>query len=87
MDEPLTKKGAAQLLQDTFDLIGGTAAFARWAQDNPDKFYPIWSKLVPASLQVKETRDIQVTVSWLRPNRLSYKDQHEIQDLPHTPVH
>jgi hypothetical protein len=41
-------------LEQAFTTIGGHAALARWARNNPTEFYRLWAKLLP--------RDINATV-------------------------
>ena len=41
-------------LNDAFDLIGGAARLAMWADTNPTEFYRLWSKMCP--------KDISTTV-------------------------
>jgi hypothetical protein len=33
-----------------FEEIGGKKALARWAKKNPDKFYPLFAKLIPVEV-------------------------------------
>lgn len=35
--------------QDAFLMIGGISRLALWANANPDKFYPLYSKLMPST--------------------------------------
>lgn len=35
--------------QSAFEIIGGVNRLALWANANPDKFYPLYSKLLPAT--------------------------------------
>lgn len=35
--------------QRSFDMIGGVPRMALWANANPDKFYPLYSKLLPST--------------------------------------
>lgn len=35
--------------QQAFDLIGGTTRLTLWANQNPDKFYPLYAKLMPST--------------------------------------
>jgi hypothetical protein len=35
--------------QQAFQLIGGVPRMALWANANPDKFYPLYSKLLPST--------------------------------------
>lgn len=40
---------------DTFDGIGGTDAFRKWAQANPSEFYKIAARLIPTESHVEVT--------------------------------
>lgn len=44
-----------KLLQDilarAFDSVGGEKAFVAWAKRNPDDFYKLWAKQLPAHLK------------------------------------
>lgn len=35
--------------QQAFQMIGGVPRMALWANANPDKFYPLYSKLMPST--------------------------------------
>lgn len=35
--------------QYAFDMIGGTTRLTLWANQNPDKFYPLYAKLMPST--------------------------------------
>jgi hypothetical protein len=35
--------------QDAFRMIGGVQRMALWANANPDKFYPLYTKLLPST--------------------------------------
>lgn len=42
--------------QQAFEIAGGTTRLALWANANPDKFFPLYAKLLPAtSYQFNET--------------------------------
>jgi hypothetical protein len=36
----------------SFEIIGGVNRLALWAHANPDKFYPLYAKLLPATTQL-----------------------------------
>jgi hypothetical protein len=38
-----------QAFTQAFELIGGTTRLTLWANKNPDKFYPLFAKLLPAT--------------------------------------
>lgn len=46
-----------------FYAIGGEAAFAKWAKNNPDEYYKIYAKLLPIHLQAGVTKDINVYIT------------------------
>lgn len=64
---------AAKAFQQAFDMIGGVPRLALWADQNPTKFYTLYSKLVPATAEVDIKKDINVTISWASNERLSYQ--------------
>jgi hypothetical protein len=66
---------AAKAFQQAFDMIGGVPRLALWADQNPTKFYSLYSKLVPATAELTERKDINVTISWASNERLSYASQ------------
>lgn len=35
-----------------FAGIGGVQALTKWANDNPDKFYQLWGRLIPQPHEV-----------------------------------
>jgi hypothetical protein len=37
----------------TFELLGGVAAYAKWAEKNPDKFYDHYIKILPSELKAE----------------------------------
>lgn len=38
-------------IHSAFELIGGLPAFMQWGANNPDKFYALWSKLLPSETE------------------------------------
>jgi len=48
-------------LEKAFTTIGGHAALARWARQNPTEFYKLWSKLLPKDINA--TIDGQMRLS------------------------
>jgi hypothetical protein len=65
---------AAKAFQQAFDMIGGVPRLALWADQNPTKFYTLYSKLVPATAEINERKEINVNISWASKDRLSYQD-------------
>lgn len=79
---------AAMAFQEAFDMIGGVYRLAKWADQNPDKFYSLYSKLVPSTIEVNEKKDITVTIEWATSDRLKYRHQHEhLEVRPEATVH
>ena len=65
---------AAKAFQQAFEMIGGVPRLALWADQNPTKFYTLYSKLVPATAELQTKTDITVTIKWATPDRLSYRN-------------
>ena len=38
---------ARKAMELAFEGIGGVEALAKWAKDNPDKFYQLWGRMIP----------------------------------------
>lgn len=72
---------AAKAFQQAFDMIGGVPRLALWADQNPTKFYTLYSKLVPATAEIMEKKDINVTISWASPERLSYLNRPDLDNV------
>ena len=47
-----------------FNRLGGTAAMARWAEDNKTEFYRIYARLVPTQVTGEEGGPVKITVEW-----------------------
>lgn len=45
-----------------YEDIGGNAALAAWARENPTEFYKIAARLIPTEVNVKEDRGLTVIV-------------------------
>ena len=45
-----------------YENIGGHAAFANWAKENPTDFYKIAARLIPTEKDSKEDRNITVEI-------------------------
>jgi len=43
------RSDVANAFQNAFVMIGGISRLAMWANKNPDKFYPLYSKLMPST--------------------------------------
>lgn len=47
--------------QDAFRMIGGVQRMALWANANPDKFYPLYTKLLPSTaIQIGDNSVVQI---------------------------
>lgn len=79
----LKNSRAAQAFQQAFEMIGGVPRLALWADQNPTKFYTLYSKLVPSTAEIHEKKDININISWASPDRLSYgqDDDTDIEDV------
>lgn len=44
-----SRSDVVNAFQEAFRLIGGVPRMALWANANPDKFYPLYSKLLPST--------------------------------------
>jgi hypothetical protein len=73
---------AARAFQQAFEMIGGVPRLALWADQNPTKFYSLYSKLVPSTAEVHEKKDITVTINWASPDRLSYQNPQIVDATP-----
>ena len=56
---------AKENIQAVFVRLGGTAAMAKWAQENQTEFYKIYSRLLPHEMTGKDGGPIEVTAPWL----------------------
>lgn len=44
-----------------FEMIGGVQRMALWANANPDKFYPLYSKLLPSTaIQIGDASAVKI---------------------------
>lgn len=71
---------AAKAFQQAFDMIGGVPRLALWADQNPTKFYTLYSKLVPATAEVQTKADITVHIKYSNPNFNSPLMDPEVED-------
>jgi hypothetical protein len=58
-------RNVREQFQFAFELIGGIPRLAHWAHANPDKFYQLYSKLIPAQVTGVDGGAIKVELSWL----------------------
>ena len=67
--------------QHAFELIGGIPRLAHWAHQNPDKFYQLYSKLIPAQVTGLAGGAIKVELSWLNTRDTSGKSPGQVIDV------
>lgn len=48
-EDGFSRQDVVNSFQDAFRMIGGVQRMALWANANPDKFYPLYSKLLPST--------------------------------------
>ena len=48
-EDGFSRTDVVNAFQDAFRMIGGVQRMALWAHANPDKFYPLYSKLLPST--------------------------------------
>ena len=63
---------------DAFRIIGGVQRLALWANANPDKFYPLYAKLLPSTAINIGTSGPVIIEHALPPTAL---DQHDIDSI------
>lgn len=68
-----------------FEIIGGVNRLALWANANPDKFFPLYAKLLPATTQVIGDMGELVIVHRIAPTALDeHPDQNTFENEPAT---
>lgn len=61
----LRTRNVREQFQHAFELIGGIPRLAHWAHQNPDKFFPLYSKLIPTQVSGEGGGPIQIQLSWI----------------------
>lgn len=65
-----TRRDVVDALQSAFVMIGGVQRFALWANANPDKFYPLYARMLPSTtINIGEGSNVQI-VHTLAPTEL-----------------
>jgi hypothetical protein len=83
----LRSQKAAGAFQQAFDLIGGVPRLALWADQNPSKFYPLYSKLMPHTVEAEVKHEMRWNVPWLnRRNMVTYEAVEDTHVLPSAPA-
>lgn len=67
--------------QHAFELIGGIPRLAHWAHENPDKFFQLYSKLIPAQITGADGGALKVELSWLNARDTSGRSQAQTIDV------
>lgn len=75
-------RNVREQFQHAFELIGGIPRMAMWAHQNPDKFYSLYSKLIPAQVTGLDGGAIKVELSWLNTRDTSGRSPPSIIDVP-----
>lgn len=56
-----SRQDVVNALADAFTMIGGVQRLALWANANPDKFYPLYAKLLPStSIQIGDNSTVVI---------------------------
>lgn len=54
-----SRQDVVNAFAQAFKMIGGTPRLALWANANPDKFYPLYAKLMPStSIQIGDNSQV-----------------------------
>jgi hypothetical protein len=85
-NDGFSRQDVVNAFQRAFTMIGGVQRLALWANQNPDKFYPLYAKLMPStSINIGDNSVIQI-VHALAPTEL---DKHptptELDRYPRAP--
>lgn len=74
-------RNVREQFQFAFELIGGIPRLAHWAHQNPDKFYSLYSKLIPAQVTGEDGGPIRVQLSWINGRNTSGRSPAQIIDV------
>ena len=77
-------RNVREQFQHAFELIGGIPRLAHWAHQNPDKFYMLYSKLIPARVEGGEGGPIKVQLSWINTRDTSGRSPPAVIDVEPT---
>jgi hypothetical protein len=78
-----SRSDVVSAFQSAFDVIGGVNRLALWANANPDKFYVLYAKLLPATTQLIGDAGALEIIHRLAPTAL---DRHEAIEIEATEV-
>ena len=87
LPKALRNQKAAEAFQHAFELIGGTARLALWADKNPGQFFQIFGKQMAATIapvlatipSAKKDESGQWP-AWLEARRLAYQERDQVVD-------
>lgn len=48
-EDGFSRMDVVKAFSNAFEMIGGVPRLALWANQHPDKFYPLYAKLMPAT--------------------------------------
>lgn len=74
-------KNVREQFQFAFELIGGIPRLAHWAHANPDKFYSLYSKLIPAQITGEGGGPLKIQLSWINGRDTSGRSAPAIIDV------
>jgi hypothetical protein len=74
-------RNVREQFQHAFELIGGIPRLAHWAHQNPDKFFNLYSKLIPAQVTGADGGAIRVELSWLNTRDTSGRSPGQVIDV------
>ena len=77
-------RNVREQFQHAFELIGGIPRLAHWAHSNPDKFYQLYSKLIPAQITGADGGAIKIELSWLNQRDTSGRSPPAVIDVEPT---
>jgi len=83
LPKPLRTAKAAEAMQQAFEIIGGVPRLALWADRNPDKFYPLFARMIPQTVapvvpqQDDNQKGKEAWPEWLTARRLAYQEAAE----------
>jgi hypothetical protein len=74
-------RNVREQFQHAFELIGGIPRLAHWAHCNPDKFFSLYSKLIPAQITGENGGPLKIELSWLNTRDTSGRSPNQIIDV------
>lgn len=74
-------RNVREQFQHAFEMIGGIPRLALWAHQNPDKFYTLYSKLIPAQVTGEGGGAIKVELSWLNARDTTGRSPNSVIDI------